>query len=90
MHCCNEMERHIEDKEISLRYVPKFREYGILYSDGTYDIQLIRHCPWCGSRLPESLRDEWFDAIESMGLEPGDEEIPEEYLSEEWYNHVTA
>jgi hypothetical protein len=80
------MERHIREKEISVGYIPKFREYGILYSDGTSDIQLIRYCPWCGTRLPESLRGEWFDAIETMGLEPDDENIPKEYLSEEWYS----
>ncbi len=86
MHCCSQMERHIDNKELSLIFIPKFREYGILYTDGGTSFQVIGYCPWCGSRLPESLRDEWFDAIENMGLEPDDENIPEEYLSEEWYS----
>jgi hypothetical protein len=52
--------------------------------------EVLRFSPWNTApgavpRLPESLRGEWFDAIETMGLEPDDENIPKEYLSEEWH-----
>jgi hypothetical protein len=79
------MERHIAGNELSLVFIPKFREYGILYTDGGSSFQVMEYCPWCGARLPESLRGEWFDAIETMGPEPDDENIPKEYLSEEWH-----
>jgi hypothetical protein len=36
-------------------------------------------------RLPESRRDEWFERIESLGLEPDDERIPEELKSGAWW-----
>jgi hypothetical protein len=33
-------------------------------------IQTIEYCPWCGARLPSSLRDEYFERLEQLGLEP--------------------
>ena len=40
-----------------VRYLPVFREYGLLIHDGGSSFVRIQFCPWCGSRLPESLRD---------------------------------
>ena len=79
------MEQHIADDSMAIQYSPKFREYGILYLDGGSSFQIINYCPWCGNRLPESLRSEWFEKIEEMGMEPDDPEIPKELLSDEWW-----
>ena len=27
----------------------------------------INFCPWCGTQLPESLRDRWFEELELLG-----------------------
>lgn len=51
-----------------IRYVPYFREFGIPINDGGSSYSRINHCPWCGQKLPDSLRDEWFDYIESQGF----------------------
>lgn len=40
---------------------------------------LMDYCPFCGQRLPESLRDAWFDRLDELGLEPEDDEIPAEH-----------
>lgn len=84
-HCCSEMELHINNNELAIVFIPKFREYGVSYQDGGSSFQLIRYCPWCGCRLPDSIRDLWFKKIEVMGLEPDDPQMPPSFLSDEWY-----
>lgn len=84
-HCCAEMNKHITKGEVAIRYIPKFREYGISVLDSGSSKQDIYYCPWCGKKLPKSLRDKWFDIIEDMGLDPESPDIPEEYKSEKWW-----
>lgn len=86
-HCCEDMKAFISSGEVAIRFVGKFREYGIAYLDGGTSYQLIVFCPWCGSRLPSSLRQEWFTAVEERGLEPGNKNIPEEFLTDLWYSN---
>ncbi|WP_284427995.1 hypothetical protein [Acidovorax sp. SUPP1855] len=77
------MKSHVLSGDLSLEFFPKFREYGILYRNGG-SYQLVTFCPWCGKKLPNSLRDIWFETIEQMGLDPEDD-IPEEMQSEVWW-----
>ncbi|WP_413465548.1 DUF6980 family protein [Paenibacillus polymyxa] len=42
-------------------------------------------CPWCGSKLPNSKRDLWFDTLVSYN-DPAEQDIPEEFKSDKWYN----
>src|SRR5687768_10538643 len=35
----------------------------VLYINGTS----IYFCPWCGQRLPASLREEWYQTLYNMG-----------------------
>jgi hypothetical protein len=42
-------------------YVEKFNEYGLKICDGGSSNILIEFCPWCGEKLPNSKREEWFD-----------------------------
>ena len=84
-HCCKEMEFHLQEGEVALLYLPEFREYGIQILDGGSSFQEIYYCPWCGKKLPSSLRDQWFDRMEELGYEWGDENIPTKYLSDKWW-----
>jgi len=84
-HCCSEMQRHLEEGEVAIRYVAKFREYGIPILDGGSATQEIHFCPWCGCPLPGSLRDRWFDEIESRGFDLDSEDLPTKYLTDEWW-----
>jgi hypothetical protein len=84
-HCCEEMARHLAEGEVAITYSPRFREYGIKILDGGSATQLITYCPWCGGKLPSSLRDEWFEIVEGLGLEAGDPQIPEEMSSAAWW-----
>jgi len=76
----------IDSSESSVVFVSKFREYGLKIIDGGSSYLEINFCPWCGSRLPDSLRDEWFDRLEYLGIDPAVNKIPEEFLNDLWYS----
>lgn len=54
-------------------------------------VQRIDCCPWCSKKLPESLRDKWFEFLEKEYSldDPHREEqeklIPEEFKTDEWW-----
>jgi len=89
-HDCAEMRNFLEDPDIPLVYWDKYREYGLKILDGGSAIQRIYYCPWCGQELPESLRKEWFDEMERLGLKPGDENIPPSFQSGAWWRDRAA
>lgn len=96
-HCCEQMDAAIrfecdthsdkfECPDVLISYSEKFDEYGIIIHDGGASSSLIDYCPWCGTKLPESKRDLWFDTLEELGFDnPFDEEIPKEFNSRDWY-----
>ena len=50
----------------------------------------IYYCPWCGSKLPKELSDEWFDILENEYgiLDPHHTErkkVPIEFKTDEWW-----
>ena len=89
-HCCECMEMFLQDAKVPLKYYPIAREYGLALQHSSA-IQLIYYCPWCGTKLPESLRDKYFDILEKeYSIEPGldiknDPNIPHEFKSDEWW-----
>lgn len=75
-----------DDPDVIIVYSAKFDEYGIPVKDGGSSYIEIHYCPWCGKKLPESKRDEWFDELEKRGYhDPFNSEIPEEFQSDKWY-----
>jgi len=97
-HCCNEMsemvtytcDRHpdrFDCPDCLINYSPMFDEYGIIIHDGGTAVSSINFCPCCGSRLPDSKRDLWFEELAALGFDdPFEEEIPEQYLTDAWYS----
>ncbi len=98
MHCCDEMKSAVESEcaehsdrfscpDALISYAAQFNEYGIIIHDGGSSTKLISFCPWCGSKLPESKRDEWFDQLEAKEYSPPDDpNIPVTYLDARWYS----
>lgn len=84
-HCCDRMQLYLEDGETAIAFDRQFREYGILVLDGGSSVIEIHYCPWCGARLPESLRDEWFKEIEGLGIDPHGDSVPLSYQSDDWW-----
>lgn len=82
---CDELARAVATDDLPLVYSSKFREFGLAYADGGSSFLLIAFCPFCGEQLPGSLRDEWFDSLEQLGLEPEDSAVPEVFSSDRWW-----
>ncbi|WP_407074853.1 DUF6980 family protein [Roseateles sp.] len=94
-HCCAEMSEQANmafpeaksplqgstDKRIY--WSPVFDEYGLICQPSSEILQ-IHHCPFCGSRLPESRRDMWFEKLEKEGWRTWGDPIPIELLSHDW------
>jgi hypothetical protein len=95
-HCCADMagalaydcpqhDNPFDCPDALLYYAPQLDEYGLIVHDGSGTYVLIDACPWCGTRLPESRRDAWFDALEALGLAPLGDDIPEDFKSDLWW-----
>ena len=90
-HCCQKLEKYLEDNEIVVDYHPIFRIYSIdLATSGA--TQRIHYCPWCGTKFPKPLKNEFWDIIENqLNIETDifdfmeNPTVPEEFKSEEWW-----
>lgn len=77
------MDQHRQNNWGSVRYDSRLDEYWI---DAGSARQCLCYCPWCGEKLPPSKRNEWFDAVEALGLDPWqDDGVPEEFRSDAWW-----
>ena len=90
-HCCEMMDIVLEDKENALQYYAPLRMYFIREENQPAG-RVINYCPWCASKLPESLYDKQEEILEKeYGLtdtwEGGEHYhlIPEEFLTDEWW-----
>jgi hypothetical protein len=89
-HLCAGLAHALADPDIPLVYNDLFREYSIPIQEGGSSFMLIEFCPFCGTKLPESLRDEWFDRLDHLGLEPGSPELPLDMRSGAWWRRRRA
>jgi hypothetical protein len=76
---------NFDNVDFPIVYFEKFDEYGLKILDGGNSSILIEFCPWCGQKLPNSKREQWFEEIEKLGIDAWSENIPEKYLSDKWY-----
>lgn len=95
-HCCDIMTNEVNKKchqhsdpfgcpDHLVSYSEKLDEYGIIIHDGGSSSSAILFCPWCGSNMPESKRELWFEELEKLGIDdPWEQEIPEEFETGKW------
>ena len=78
-------------KDVSfILYKPRTREYLSIHKGNIgFD---ITYCPFCGTKMPKELSDEWLDVLEKeYGLddacpsEHDDPRIPPEFWTDEWW-----
>jgi len=85
-HCCEELSFILDEDRTAIGYYEQYREYQlhIRNSDAVYNLIF---CPWCGKKLPESLRGAFFDLIETeLGMDDYDpDKLPEEFKTDEWW-----
>jgi hypothetical protein len=80
----------VDMSDVPIVYIGKYREFGVHVLNGegnTYQgiYQKLEYCPMIGKKLPASLRDEWFEKIWQLNLEPDDPDIPVELQNEDWW-----
>ncbi len=80
----NHMNLHEENRNDPVYYNEARDEYSIDVPGYDGVSQLLYYCPWCGEKLPESKRDEWFDLLEAQGIDPMNDPIPEEFKTSAW------
>lgn len=94
-HCCESMARQVtwecdhhanpfDCPDALIKLDKRFVEYGLIIHDSGTSTIGISFCPWCGTRLPESQRDRWFDELEALGVDPWTDEAPVEYRDGRW------
>jgi len=86
--CHDYMARALEDGDIPIKFSRAYREHTIRVLDGGYSGIVINYCPWCGFRFPCSLRHDWFDTLEGIGIDPVEQDVPEEFSDERWYQKL--
>ncbi len=88
--CCKLMNQFLDDPKVPLQYYPIAREYGMILNQSPA-VQLIFYCPWCGCKLPESVREFFFEILEKeYNVDPewdikNDPNVPDEFKSDEWW-----
>lgn len=73
---CDRHDDPFECPDALVTFDARFQEYGLIIHDGGTSAVGITFCPWCGSRLPASRRDRWFEELEQRGIDPWSDEIP--------------
>jgi hypothetical protein len=88
-HRCAEHPAGFDCPDLFVYYSPALREYGIVnHAEG--EVGVIDFCPWCGSRLPGSLRDRYFEKLAAIGIDPWESEVPEAFRSSAWWSRGSA
>jgi hypothetical protein len=69
-----------------IKYFSKFDEY-YLTLPRARGVMVLRFCPWCGKKLPDSRRQQWMDEMDKLNIPDPlfSEAIPRVYQSDEWY-----
>ena len=87
--CCGDMSYVLKaSKDIDYHSISRSFSARIDTPEGTH-IEL-GYCPWCGTKLPESLSSKWMDVLrDEYGItDPNFDEadkVPAEFRSDEWW-----
>lgn len=88
-HACTEHADVFDCPDALIFYKPRFDEYGIIIHDGGTSSLTIHYCPWCGTALPHSRRDRWFDELAALGFDdPATQDIPDAFTTDAWYRQT--
>lgn len=88
---CEEQDEKYDCPDDVITYSSALDEYGLIIHDGGTSSYEISFCPFCGTKLPESKRDRWFEELESLGFDSPslfEGNIPLKYQSDDWYKNT--
>jgi hypothetical protein len=90
-HCCEDMGHTLLENRTDIGYCPKYREYYVRRKKDKNIVLSLWYCPWCGKKLPKSLRVKWFKLLEKEhGLDDPwsleqEKLVPEEFMTDQWW-----
>lgn len=88
--CCASLHKYVNNCKTGLNYHPAERQVTVFLARGL-GLQVLCYCPWCGTKLPESLFDTRIEILENEhGIDaPYDDKqkklIPAEFFTDEWW-----
>ncbi|KIE04885.1 hypothetical protein NF27_FH00030 [Candidatus Jidaibacter acanthamoeba] len=89
-HCCKNMDYYMAKNE-EFEFDKRHRLYTVkLSSSKNATHQLLYYCPWCGTKLPESLATRWFEILKAEyklndPIFDDANKVPEEFKTDEWW-----
>ena len=90
-HHCTEHSDPFACPDALITYEQCFDEYGIIIHDGGSSVITIDYCPWCGTALPASKRDRWFETLAALGFDdPAVQSLPIAFTTDAWYRQSTS
>jgi Domain of unknown function (DUF6980) len=90
-HRCEQHPNPFDCPDALILYEPRFDEYGIIIHDCGTSTHAIDYCPWCGTALPASQRDRWFDELAALGFDdPLMQPIPAAFTTDAWYRQTPS
>lgn len=89
-HCCHNMNYYTNTNGDLVEYDSSIRQYYLLHQGEYGTNQKMQYCPWCGTKLPESLNTVWGKILkEDYGLDDpcidDADKVPEEFKTDEWW-----
>jgi hypothetical protein len=88
--CCDNIKVALNDCNLKLYYLKKFREYGTIRL-GSGSESAFYYCPYCGDKFPQPLRSKWYDILEKeYNLDDPTSKnqkrlVPTEFQTDEWW-----
>jgi hypothetical protein len=89
------LSKHLNRGHHSIKYDEQWRDFFIHLHDVSLEkdddwLSAIFYCPFCGTKLPESLADKWFEVLENEYVitDPSETEydkVPSEFRTDEWW-----
>jgi len=89
-HCCDYIKQALNDPTVYFDYQPEYRRYYI-NTESKAIIHQVYFCPWCGTKLPEDLKNKYLEILEKEYHidDPWDKNqkklIPKEFKTDEWW-----
>jgi hypothetical protein len=94
-HLCLGMQLVFWNTRQNFKYIPFTREYGFgrVVPERCTEflpmrIRTIRYCPFCGTELPPSLKQAWYETLAAEKIDPNDDGLPAKYLSDTWWKEL--
>lgn len=95
-HCCLAMAYAVahpvlvehQGRNRVIDWIASWNEYRIPIAYDGYASTPIQFCPFCGSGLGSSKKDQWYQQLYALGYsDPGEQVLPEQYVSDAWWRN---